>query len=229
MVRCPYCGYEANEQSFEILREPWKFRFYTVKMLKCSKCHGVFNYYYGVSPRTGKLSKFVIKIKNLRGENKITGDANELSHVQDGIIKILERYCEYERLIRYPGDWGERAFRFWIIKELFIDILRWPSKNIVFGERYDVLLLDEWIRPRIYIETKRPSKQITNRDLEEAIGRAKDFFSIDYVVITNGITWILYDCIKNVGFRIDDVEKADSGRVTRFFSKIRARNFIGLE
>jgi len=63
MVRCPFCNYEANESKFKLLKDPWKFRFYTVKIFECPKCHGVFNYYYGISPKSGKVSEFVIKIK----------------------------------------------------------------------------------------------------------------------------------------------------------------------
>ncbi len=62
MVKCPYCGYEADESMFKLLRDPWRFRFYTVKMLQCSKCNGVFNYYCGVSSR-GRKSEFVIRVR----------------------------------------------------------------------------------------------------------------------------------------------------------------------
>jgi len=61
MVKCPFCGYEADVSKFKLLKEPWKFRFYTVKMLECPKCHKVFNYYYGVSPK-GKVSEYVIRV-----------------------------------------------------------------------------------------------------------------------------------------------------------------------
>ena len=41
MVRCPYCGYEGELK----LLKTWKFRFYDVKRLQCSKRSSVFNYY----------------------------------------------------------------------------------------------------------------------------------------------------------------------------------------
>ena len=62
MVKCPYCGYETDVDEFELVREPWKFRFYKVKMLKCPRCHNVFNYYSGVSPHR-KKSEYVIRIR----------------------------------------------------------------------------------------------------------------------------------------------------------------------
>jgi uncharacterized Zn finger protein len=57
LIKCPYCSFEGE---FKVLKT-WKFRFYDVKMLRCLKCNGIFNYYYGVSPR-GKVSEFVIRI-----------------------------------------------------------------------------------------------------------------------------------------------------------------------
>lgn len=67
MVKCPYCGYEGEVSSFKMLRRPWRFRFYEVNMLECPKCHSVFNYYHGVSPR-GRMSEFTIRVRpRLRG------------------------------------------------------------------------------------------------------------------------------------------------------------------
>ena len=63
MVKCSFCGYEADVSEFKLLREPWKFRFYTVKMLECPRCHNIFNYYTGKSPRTGRLSEFYVRIR----------------------------------------------------------------------------------------------------------------------------------------------------------------------
>ena len=152
-----------------------------------------------------------------------------LRDIQSVVRRLLSRYHSYEKLIKYPGDWGERAFRFWLIKELFMDILGWHAEYIVFGERYDVLLLDEYIRPRIYVETKKPDIQITNRHIKEAIDRSKDFLSIDYVIITNGITWVLYDCVKNMEYdKIEDIGRINDEKVKRFFNKIHAKNYVGL-
>ncbi len=50
MVKCSYCGYDGEVDSFKLRGEPWKFRFYTVRMLEYPKCRGIFNYYRGVSP-----------------------------------------------------------------------------------------------------------------------------------------------------------------------------------
>ena len=59
MIKCPFCNYEADVSEFKLLRDPWNFRFYTVKMLECPKCHNVFS----ISPRGDNISEFVIKVK----------------------------------------------------------------------------------------------------------------------------------------------------------------------
>jgi len=58
VVKCPHCGYEGE---FKV-HKSWSFRFYEVKRIECLKCHGIFNYYHGISP-TGKKSEFVIRVK----------------------------------------------------------------------------------------------------------------------------------------------------------------------
>jgi transposase-like protein len=57
MVKCPFCG---SEGGFNELKS-WKFLFYDVKLLHCSKCGRKFNHYFGASPR-GKKVEFVIRI-----------------------------------------------------------------------------------------------------------------------------------------------------------------------
>lgn len=60
--RCPYCGYEGDITSFKLLRDTWKYNFYTVYRLQCPKCNGIFHYYVGISPK-GKKSSFTIKMR----------------------------------------------------------------------------------------------------------------------------------------------------------------------
>jgi len=71
MVKCPFCGYEADVSEFKLLREPWRFRFYEVKMLECPKCKGVFNYYAGRSPKSGSVSEFYVQIRPRPSKKKV--------------------------------------------------------------------------------------------------------------------------------------------------------------
>jgi len=59
VVKCPFCGFEPGLDEFKQLREPWRFKFYEVRMLECPRCKGVFNYYEGSSLR-GKHSVFAL-------------------------------------------------------------------------------------------------------------------------------------------------------------------------
>jgi len=62
LVKCPYCGYEGTF----IVHKTWKFRFYEVRRLECPRCHGIFNYYFGASPKSGRVSEFVVRIRPRR-------------------------------------------------------------------------------------------------------------------------------------------------------------------
>jgi uncharacterized Zn finger protein len=62
MIKCPYCGYEGE---FTLLKT-WKYRWWDVKMVRCPRCGGVFNYYYGISPKNRQILEFTIKIKPKR-------------------------------------------------------------------------------------------------------------------------------------------------------------------
>jgi len=59
MVKCPYCGFEGEFKSLKT----WRFRFYDVEKLECPNCRGIFDHYHGLSPRSNKMSEFVIRIK----------------------------------------------------------------------------------------------------------------------------------------------------------------------
>jgi len=65
VVKCPFCSFEADANSFKLLREPWRFRFYEVRMLECPRCGNAFNYYEGTSPR-GRHTVFVVKTRPRR-------------------------------------------------------------------------------------------------------------------------------------------------------------------
>ncbi|MEM4004765.1 MAG: hypothetical protein QXM43_03920 [Desulfurococcaceae archaeon] len=62
MVKYPFCEFKLSLEGFKKLREPWRFRFYEVRMLECRKCKGALNYYEGFSP-AGKRSSFTIKMR----------------------------------------------------------------------------------------------------------------------------------------------------------------------
>lgn len=108
------------------------------------------------------------------------------------IENIIQRYERYSRFLSYPGDWGERAFRGWLVFDLFHTYLGWPIKNIVFGETYDVLLVDDEVKPIINIETKKPKKGLA--DYTDFVNRLKHYQTLYYAILTDGYDWLCHDC-----------------------------------
>jgi hypothetical protein len=112
-------------------------------------------------------------------------------------IEILERFDSYSGHLHFPSDWGERPVRAWLAVEVFGSILGWPINRIVFGERFDVLLVDQSLNPRIYIETKAPHS-LTNptaiaRILAKAVRLGRRYPTIDQILVTDGNYWHRYD------------------------------------
>jgi len=70
-----------------------EFRFYNVKMFKWSKRRGLFNHYFGVSPR-GKGVKFVIRI-GYRKQFLVLGTGVKINAYEDVFIEY-RRGWEYE-------------------------------------------------------------------------------------------------------------------------------------
>lgn len=83
-------------------------------------------------------------------------NGNRLTQAIKGVMRRYEQYTKY---LDYPREWGERAFRGWLVFEVFHTCLKWPIKNIVFGEMYDVLFVNDDIQPMIYVETKKPGER----------------------------------------------------------------------
>jgi len=103
----------------------------------------------------------------------------------------LGRFDRYGRYLHYPGDWGERAFRIWLVYELFHDELGWPVSQIVCGEAFDVLFVDDRLRPVLYLETKRPHRDLA--DEADFLRRIPSFQTIKCAVLTDGYEWLCYD------------------------------------
>ncbi|MEM1832480.1 MAG: hypothetical protein QXJ97_13240 [Desulfurococcaceae archaeon] len=118
MVKCPFCGFELSLEDFKKLREPWRFRFYEVRMLECPKCKGVFNYYEGFSPR-GKRSSFTIKLK---ARSKVEAEREAGKSVEhDTVVQLLVELGEIlgfhvsseelspDKLYRYDCVWKDAS------------------------------------------------------------------------------------------------------------------------
>jgi hypothetical protein len=145
------------------------------------------------------------------------------------IEDILERYDRYGRLLHYPHEWGERALRGWLVCEIFHELLNWPYECIVFGERYDVLFVNDLIRPIIYLETKRVSEKLTKEHVEKFLERISSYGSLRYALITNGSLWRRYDIItghSEEALRLDFTRMVTPTVVGNFFEPLHAKHHI---
>ncbi|AWR96154.1 hypothetical protein DFR86_00400 [Acidianus sulfidivorans JP7] len=93
-------------ENFKLLKDPWKYRFYEVRRLECPKCHGIFNYYKGVSPKSGKISEFTIPGK--RDVKDVTTEAERETISKESEVLILTTdwevdYWDKDRLARYTS------------------------------------------------------------------------------------------------------------------------------
>lgn len=143
------------------------------------------------------------------------------------IDEILNRYNDYSNFLKFPYEWGERAFRGWIVYEIFHEILSWPIKNIVFGEQFDVLLVDEHIMPRIYLETKKPGRGLA--ELDDFKARARFYGTLRYAVITDGYIWAKYEPLgeKIITERlVIDIYNSQPALLNEFFISLHACKFL---
>lgn len=142
--------------------------------------------------------------------------------LSDAIQRIMERYGKYARYLNYPGEWGERAFRGWIVYEIFHVCLGWPLENIVFGERYDVLFVDKDIKPIVYLETKKPGRGLA--DIEDFENRIPLYQTIGHAVLANGYEWLRIDVV--TGIR-ESIKLADSNQKWNEFTKqLMAKKYV---
>ena len=119
----------------------------------------------------------------------------QIELLKESLTAVLERYRKYESYLQYPGEWGERAFRGWLVFDIFHNHLQWPMPNIVFGERFDVLFVDGAVKPVIYLETKKPERGLA--DLNAFRQRIGKFETLVWAVLTDGYKWLRVDCVRN--------------------------------
>ena len=63
--------------------------------------------------------------------------------ITQALRQVLRRCEEAGEKIVFKGEGGERPFRKWLATDVLEAVLGWPSKNVMIGERFDVLLLSD--------------------------------------------------------------------------------------
>jgi hypothetical protein len=148
--------------------------------------------------------------------------------MQKGLLRrsltaILTRYRDYERYLKYPGEWGERTFRAWLVFEIFHDYLRWPIPNIVFGEVFDTLFVNDTVKPIIYLETKKPQRGLV--DLEAFQRHISKYQTLEWAILTDGYEWFRIDCVRKKEQTIS-LLKSGSSQLEDFFRALAATNYL---
>lgn len=122
-------------------------------------------------------------------------------------------------------DGLERALRERVSRYLLQDKLGWQQRRIATGEVYDLLCYDEDLIPVLYVETKTPRRSaIPASETKVALARARDLAVLQYMLLTDGRTYVLHDA--ETGRQLDSVRLDDSeSRLESFFGSIRADQF----
>jgi hypothetical protein len=111
------------------------------------------------------------------------------------IRSVLQRCDEVGEKVGFPGEGGERRFRKWIASELLEGVLRWPVKNVMVGERFDVLLLSDDDHALATIETKTPYHQASKKERTDFEERLSGFPTLRTAYFTNGSEWDRLDIV----------------------------------
>jgi hypothetical protein len=133
-----------------------------------------------------------------------------------------------------PGEGRERAFRGWLMTDVFVGLLGWPAEQVVLGERFDLTLKDADGFPVVTVETKAPGHQATQQEHQDFEDRLADLGSLRTAYFTNGTEWERLDVSAPTGavevhgrsrFRLDD---ATAEEAEAFFAPAGAWRYFAV-
>lgn len=112
-----------------------------------------------------------------------------MSEVHGALELILSRHAHLKPKVGFRGDFGERAFRFWLVLDVLMPVYGWRHERVVAGEVYDLLLLDRREQCVVAIETKNPGHVPTKEDIRAFEGRLHHFPTLQWAFFTDGRIW----------------------------------------
>lgn len=131
-----------------------------------------------------------------------------------------------------PGEGGERPLRGWLIHPFLTENLGWPSRNIVQGERFDILLRNAESFNVVYIETKAPARPIPAKEREDFENRIHAYGTLRTAFLTDGLVWERLDIVAPKGsvtihkrFKID-IDKCSDEEAEVFFLHLAADRYL---
>lgn len=121
-------------------------------------------------------------------------------HLRRSAAQLLQRYHDLSGYLGFPGDWGERPIRGWIMFEFFSIHLGWPANRVILGERFDGLFINSDGLPVICLETKKPGALVGERRIGTILKKAellsRRYPTIQQVVLTDGKSWVRKDLLR---------------------------------
>jgi hypothetical protein len=151
------------------------------------------------------------------------------------IRSVLERCEEVGEKIDFPGEGGERRYRAWLNSELLQGTFGWPSKNVLVGERFDLLLVGADDHAVATIETKTPYHKASKKEREDFEERLAGFPTLRTAYFTNGPEWDRLDIVVS-GAKLKvlerssiDIRKASPALAETFFAPLQHRPVDGAQ
>jgi hypothetical protein len=152
--------------------------------------------------------------------------------ILSAITRVVDRTIQVGKSLPLPGEGDERPFRDWLKSHLLVTVLGWPDESVRIGEIFDILLLDEYVKPVITIETKSPYHRSTNEEQKKFRERLSSYPSLRVAFFTNGPEWERLDLVSIEGQQEIhsqdslDISQATSERIESFFASLRGDRYF---
>jgi hypothetical protein len=111
-------------------------------------------------------------------------------------------------------------------------VLGWPDESARIGEIFDILLLDEYIKPVATIETKAPYHRSTKDEQRKFRERLSSCPNLRAAFFTNGPEWDRLDLVSLEGRQKIhsevslDISQATAEQVESFFEPLRGDRYF---
>jgi len=131
------------------------------------------------------------------------------------------------------GEGGERSFRSWLKDFLLVSVMAWPSAKVRIGEEFDVILLDDFDKAVVTIETKEPLRKAPKTERETFKARLSKLPTLRTAYFTNGQEWDRLDLGSPKGVQqvLGKASLSITGAATEeaesFFTPLRADRHSG--
>jgi hypothetical protein len=112
-----------------------------------------------------------------------------------------------------------------------VAVLGWPDERVKVGERFDILLLDEFDRPVVTIETKAPYHRSSKEEQKTFRERLSFYATLRAAYFTNGPEWDRLDLVSLEGQQTIheqvslEISQASAELAESFFAPLRGDRY----